>query len=158
MKNPLLLFFCFVASLSCSAQKIYGTCGDSLAWELNVDTLTISGTGPMCNYSPYPHFIYSPWYQYRTQIETIVVQEGVTSIGRSAFYNFPKVKSVILPNSVRIIEENAFSLCTSLEHMVLPSNLKIIGNDAFRGSKITTPKSIIKHSGKSKNRNKKRQK
>jgi hypothetical protein len=62
-----------------------GTTGDC-TWELTGTsgnyTLTISGTGAMGNY--YSDGI-SPWYSYRTGLKTLNLQQGVTTIGNSAF-------------------------------------------------------------------------
>jgi len=49
-------------------------------------TLTISGTGDMPDYNPEDPSKITPWYDQCYQLEHIVVDEGITSIGNYAFY------------------------------------------------------------------------
>lgn len=58
-----------------------GTCGEQLTWKLEDGTLTISGTGAMEDYVNGS----APWYAERDQIQTVVIEAGVTSIGSYAF-------------------------------------------------------------------------
>lgn len=139
MKRQLLLLICTLASLATIAQSASGTCGKNLTWSLEDSTLTITGTGPMSNYSPYPHFIYAPWHKYRTQIKAIVIQDGATTIGKSAFFDCPSLATVTLPTTITRIEDNAFCRCPLLSDITIPSSVTHIGENAFRGSKITPP-------------------
>ena len=89
-----------------------GTCGENVNWTLTNDgTLTISGTGAMTDY------VFSdgaPWYGFRSQVKTVVIENGVTSIGNSAFYGCSSLTSVTIPNSVTSIGDLAFYDCSSL--------------------------------------------
>ena len=69
-----------------------GTCGENLTWSLdNNGTLTISGTGEMGNYE-----YHSPWESYQSHITTIVISEGVTSLGERAFWGLTNVREVYI--------------------------------------------------------------
>lgn len=63
----------------------------------------------------------------------VTLEEGVTSIGVSAFYDCKRLTDVSLPNSLDTIENNAFENCTALNSIVLPENLTVIAAYAFRG-------------------------
>ena len=76
-----------------------------ITWTLSDDgTLTISGTD-MPNYSSNS----SPWYSQRDKIKKIVIENGVTNIGNSAFYDCFNLASISIPNSVTRIGSNAFN-------------------------------------------------
>ena len=84
-----------------------GSCGETVYWTLYEDgELVIYGEGDMKDYTGYLSSI--PWYQNRESIVTVVVENGVTSISRIAFYGYPALKSIVLSNSVETIGENAF--------------------------------------------------
>lgn len=115
-----------------NADWIYATAsGDNLTWEYNglTHTLVISGTGNMKNYTltrivAQDYFddleeelavsIPSvPWDGY--DIQTIEIQNGVTSIGDYAFLNLSGLTSIRIPESVTSIGKIAFYGCTSLK-------------------------------------------
>ena len=63
-----------------------GTCGEALTWTLDeAGTLTISGTGDMTDWSDAAG---TPWYAFHDSIETVVIENGVTSIGEYAFNDY----------------------------------------------------------------------
>lgn len=63
-----------------AAKEYSGTCGDNLTWTLSNNRLTISGTGPMYDYSEENP---APWKGKNVYFCT--VNKGVTSIGEYAF-------------------------------------------------------------------------
>ncbi len=73
-----------IACLSVSAAEVAsGTCGadgENLTWVLDdTGTLTISGEGAMADWTSSSNV---PWYNYRSSIKTVVIEDGVTSIRR----------------------------------------------------------------------------
>ena len=111
------------------ATEVSGTCGTNVQWSYNGCThvLTISGTGAMADFVADAD---CPWYQYRTQIYTINIDEGVTTIGAKAFV-FSRISSITIPNSVTSIGRYAFCYSNYLEEIVLPEGLISIGDHAF---------------------------
>ena len=81
-----------------------------------------------------------------TTKETIVIPNGVTTIGQNAFRKCKKLKSVVIPEGVAVIEKMAFSSLSSLERVALPPTLRVIGQAAFTNctalSDIVLPPSI----------------
>ena len=104
-----------------------GTFGDNLEWTFSGGTLTISGEGAMDDYE----YDYStvPWSG--LDINEIVVEDGVTSIGDCAFCDCNSLESVTIPDSVTSIGEFAFSECTSLTSVAIPDSVTSIGKWAF---------------------------
>lgn len=60
----------------------------------------------------------------------VVIPDGVTVIGSSAFSNCYNLKTVILPKSVVEIEDGAFAY-SGVESVELPESLQLIGSSAF---------------------------
>lgn len=120
-----------LSSMLAQVQDTSGTCGDHLYWNLSEDgkVLEISGTGKMKDYitliSP------APWSKQASAIESIVLPEGMTSIGSLAFEGCSSVKSVILPSTLKTIGASAFSGCSSLEKLAIPAEVTEVGSNAF---------------------------
>ena len=110
-------------------------CGEKLTWAFNDGILTITGTGNMYNYSSSYYggesVTTAPWRQYYKSIKSVVVEDGVTSIGNYAFYNCTGLASVDLPDSITSIGDCAFARCTSLTIENLPKSLQKLGGMAF---------------------------
>ena len=85
---------------------------DNLTWTLTADgTLTISGTGKMKNYNYSDN--QSPLY-INSSVKKVVIEDGVTSIGNSAFAYCRGLISITIPDSVTSIGDSSFSNCESL--------------------------------------------
>ena len=144
VKRHLLLILIACLSLIANADN-KGTCGENLTWTYveKTKTLTISGTGAMSDYDTSNENM-NPWHTYRTKMSTVVIEEGVTSIGQYAFYDCVYLDSVNVSNSVTAIGKYAF-LQTGLRKIVLSSNLKSISEHAFEHtavSSIEIPESV----------------
>ena len=118
-----------------SSAAASGTCGDSLTWNFDesTGTLTISGTGDMEDYyvEIESNLDNRPWKSYADNVKKIVIENGVTSIGEDAFFWCNSLESITIPDSVTTIGDNAFSSCTSLTNITIPDNVTTIGDYAF---------------------------
>ena len=59
------------------------------------------------------------------------IPDGITSIGRHAFFGCDTLTSVTIPKSVTEINVGAFSCCASLPSVTIPHGVKTIGDEAF---------------------------
>ena len=100
-------------------QGYDGTCGDNVYWSYNSTnkTLTIFGTGAMADYS----YTNRPWYSFRTDITTVDIRNGVTTIGNEAFDGCYALTNISIPTSVTSIGDYAFQYCTGLESISVAS-------------------------------------
>ena len=155
MKKRFLAFWVLMAVL-CTAfpgfadepeQPITGTCGENLTWTYykSTKTLTIDGTGNMFDYdeSVVNGGWVAPWRRQinAKNIQNAVISDGVTSIGKYAFYWCDYLTSVKIPSSVISIGDNAFLWCDSLPEVKIPNSVTHIGERAF--SNCTALTSII---------------
>ena len=109
-------------------------------------TLTISGNGAMGDYDTNNYYSYPPWSSYYI-VKTLVIQQGVTSIGKWAFLGCAGVTEVTIPNSVTSIGEYAFASCTALTSLTIGNSVQTIGEYAFFGCSgltgtLTIPNSV----------------
>ena len=100
----------------------------SYRYDKTTKTLTISGKGAMADYTFYAaqDGTNAPWDAYKFKTKKIVVENGVTCIGASAFSHFPYVTEAELADSVEIIRGNAFCQCDSLVRIKVGTGLKIV--------------------------------
>ena len=123
------------------AGKIYsGNCGangdgSDVKWSLNTNTgeLTIKGSGAMKDYKKAV-----PWNSHRSQIITITMSEGITSICNDAFRGCSSLTSITIPDSVTSIGYDAFRGCSSLTSITIPNRVTSIGGYAFRDCRNLT--------------------
>ena len=120
------------------ASKIedYGTCGTNVYWSYNSTShkLTIFGTGAMADYS----YSNRPWFSFRTDITTVDIRNGVTTIGEDAFDGCNALTNISIPTSVTSIGNYAFSNCYSLSSIELPTSLTSICKGTFNTCKSLT--------------------
>ncbi len=119
----------------CAESVQSGTCGESLTWELVNGQLTIAGQGAMAEYDDYSAPT-TPWQNRKMEITSVIIQQGVTSIGNYAFNGCRNLSAVSLPNGLLEIGMRAFCECSSLTEMSLPAGLVSIGGGAFEGCGI----------------------
>lgn len=123
-------FVCFfIMSGNVKAAEVdSGECGEGVFWSYDDNgTLTISGEGEMDDYTDdvYGEGIYTPWYDYKEKITTVIINEGITRIGECAFAVCPILTEVDLPNSLEEIGISAFEECYKLEKIQLPEKVFI---------------------------------
>ncbi|MBQ9373034.1 MAG: leucine-rich repeat domain-containing protein [Thermoguttaceae bacterium] len=67
-------------------------------------------------------------------LRSVVVPEGVETIGAYAFCYCKKLRNVVLPESVKSIGSVGFYDCVALEGFFIPANVETIGSCAFAKS------------------------
>ncbi len=137
-----------------------GACGSNLWWSVRNGVLIISGSGDMYDFK-YPFseddedkdVPIVPWYEYSSEIYTIRMDEGITSIGDYAFMFLENVSEIALPSALTSIGshslyglniteihihegvvdigEYAFGNCHELTDVYFPRTLRSVGNAAF---------------------------
>lgn len=130
----LLLLASFLTVPVLAATEVAGGKYYGIDWRFDdqTDTLILSGTGDMPEpQDKFPWYNKYPWFKVRFLTKHLVIQEGITEIGREAFHGFSELEDVSLPQSLEEIGEQAFSECTSLRSIELPGKLTRIECDTF---------------------------
>ena len=76
----------------------------------------------------------------------VTVPDGVTAIGKEAFYAKSAITEIHLPTGITSIGDSAFRSCTGLTELHLPTGITSIGANAFRSctglTEIVVPDSV----------------
>lgn len=126
-----LFLLAVLAALLCGtacAEETAGECGAGVHWTFSDGTLTISGTGPMADYTARSGV---PWTQLRDGIRAVLVEDGVTAVGNYAFYGCESLSGISLPEGLERIGAAALYGCAALTDVVVPQPVSSIGNYAF---------------------------
>ena len=65
------------------------------------------------------------------QIKKLIIPEGVTYLGYSAFAELPNLTEVTLPDTLEFIDDECFAYCPKLKSIEIPDSVKSIGDYAF---------------------------
>jgi hypothetical protein len=125
----------------------------NLSYNFNGETLTISGTGAMPDYSesdfrligdekelatelarPNPDYEIFLWNKGRNAIKNIVIEEGVTHIGNWAFAFCQNLTAISLASSITSLGHHAFYGCGNLIVADIPEKVSQIGEAVFGGN------------------------
>ena len=87
------------------------------------------GTGEGYSYESYSN--YTPWCNSRNNVITVVIGEGINSIGKYMFSGCTGLTTLTLPNTVKTIKDSAFYNCSNIESEVDLSNITSIGTSAL---------------------------
>ena len=123
-------------------QISFAMCADSgtsggCVWHLSGDTLYIEpdpngGNGYMADYTDSGFFGRSPWAG-SSFLKSVVVSEGVRSIGAYSFDSCRGISSVSLPSTLETIGVGCFDGCSSMASLTIPISAKIDGTHPFYG-------------------------
>jgi len=154
MKKRILAAFLCVAMLLtmlpvsgfASTVPTSGECGSHVTWKIENDVLTISGSGPMTNYTYYMNSgpAWNSNYDAREfPFSSVVIEPGVTSVGDYAFMGC-KLTDVTIADTVTGIGKHAFAGVSGLTTVRLPGKLSSIQREAFSGigANIVVPSSV----------------
>jgi hypothetical protein len=88
-----------------------GELSDEIKWNIENDTLFLSGSGVI----PTTMFgARSAWHYSRSIFSAIVIEEGITDVGKNIFNGYKNIKSITISKTVKSIDANSFSLCKNL--------------------------------------------
>ncbi len=156
----LILSIALISVFAEEKQVSSGTFGENLTWSFDEEKkeLVISGEGAMPDYNPGGYFVEDthsqdvskdvthvvqtepsyvdgdpnrPWDEIKHQINTIVIEDGVTHIGDSAFYSCYNLTSVTMGNGVKTVGEHVFSDCYNLTKVKIGKSILTVGDHAF---------------------------
>ena len=112
------------------SDVIYALTGTSPNYTLYI--MKVGATGAMKNCGDGSD---APWYSERNNITSVVIGDGVTTIGYRAFSHeydhYTNLTSLTIGKDVTTIEEHAFHYCTGLTSVEIPNSVQTIQGHAF---------------------------
>lgn len=114
-----------------TAVAIGGSAGGRTTWEYNFNgKLKIGGTGDMVTFTTTSQ----PWHAYKQEITSLEIANGITKIGKYAFFDLIRLEKVVIPDSVTWISDYAFAACDGIRDITLGAGLIYMGEDVFVSS------------------------
>ena len=131
------------SSVTSIGDDAFGSCSSltSVTILCNLTNLYLSGVfddAPVENYTFGVGEIPTSILEYNSDVKNVVLLDGVTSIGDSAFNNCSNLTSVTIPNSVTSIGNEAFNNCSNLISVTIPNRVTSIGDNAFNSCSSLT--------------------
>ena len=115
------------APMTSLMQPLQGKCGVQASWKISNNTLTITGSGAMTDYTG----TLAPWDDLQECFNKVVIN-GPTNVGAYAFYLMDDIEEVTLyPSVVDSIRAKAFYGCTKLKSVSGLSRISTIQTQAF---------------------------
>ena len=91
-------------------------------------TVSKDGNGQMADID----YLYNrAWTNVASSVTNLVIEEGVTKIGKSTFQNFTSITEITIPNSVTTIGDYAFTACTAVTKVTIGTGVTNIAQNAF---------------------------
>ncbi|MBO5409635.1 MAG: leucine-rich repeat domain-containing protein, partial [Clostridia bacterium] len=116
-----------VLPVKARASSLNLNCGYNATWDLDSNgVLTISGTGDMYDFTTIAIHYEKPWSLFLSEITSVVIEEGITDIGRGAFAGCSNLKSIHLPASLETINQSAFYSARNLETITVAEGSKLM--------------------------------
>ena len=135
------LFFA-LATILCILLCACFCYAESITWSVHNGVLTISGTGDMPSYAENA----APWNNSFHQYNSVIIDEGITSVGDYAFHLRSSVYHVYLPTTLKSVGKYAFSGCCITE-LSFPYGTQSVGDNAFAGcpflSLVSIPSTLV---------------
>ena len=132
--------------------KIYlgnGAVMGDVYWRIDPDyVLEVYGSGSTGSYyNGSSDGAYPPWYSYQANITSVIIGEGVTSIGMYNFSGCTSLVSVSLQSGIKSLWGSSFTGCTRLASIIFPATLECIYSSAFLGCSSLTSAVFEKTTG-----------
>ena len=121
------------------SDKASGLCGagvecgnTNMFWSINCNNvLFIGGEGEMMNFNNIS-CSEDMWHNHISEINTLIIEDGVNTIGNNAFTGCTSLRKATLGNGINVIGAMAFYNCTALDTLVFTSQTApTISGDAF---------------------------
>lgn len=155
------LMACLSINVSAAEIESIGQCGENAYWSFDesTGTLTISGIGKIDDAVVFDEetgdILFDentgdpvwnmPWYDFKNQIYTLVIEEGITEIGACAFHSFYFLTEVDFPSTLEVVGCAAFCDCIRLEELDFPDSvhtLYVSNYNEIAIKKIVLPASL----------------
>ena len=138
-------FYMIDAKSGAFSKKTHRVAGENISWNMKDGVLSFEGSGEITsdNREIYKTTLSSTgmgnfysnsdtsWKYIRDDATEVTIGEGITSIGRMAFWFFDHTAKLNLPESLVKIDSYAFKYCQALKSVRIPDGVSEFGNDLF---------------------------
>lgn len=132
MKKQILILslMMILLSLNAKAELLTYKCGDDCTATLDEKgVLTVTGTGEMYNFET-KNRSESPFYR-NNAIKKVVVEEGITQIGKNIFVSCSNIQNIELADSVQQVLTYAFDNISNIQSITMSDKTTWNSQDNF---------------------------
>ena len=123
------LFINIIQAEEISGPCAYGGSRKDCQWTFNTETklFVVSGTNGMPYYKTNDNDdnIGRPFWKYKDDVETAIIEDGITELSTSSFESFSNLKTMRLGKDVQKFNRKTFHFCYKLENIIVDENNQI---------------------------------
>ena len=134
MKKYVLILSLFLSFNAMAEIKTY-ECGEQCTATLDTKSgiMRVEGNGEMRDYNEIERF-HLPWTNDKGYIKKVVIDDGITNIGRYAFFNCNTIKTIELSKSVQYVDSCAFDEIYGIQSVTMHDTTIWLDQDNFNDS------------------------
>ncbi|MDO4553616.1 MAG: leucine-rich repeat domain-containing protein [Lachnospiraceae bacterium] len=132
-------FYSIDSQTGVASKKIFRIMGEHATWDYSDGVLTISGSGKTSTdediyRTPISTALFGisnfnkMWSHIEDQVEKIVIQAGIQSIGERTFQGLESYTEVVIEPGLKEIKKEAFYGCNKLKKIEIPSSVTTLGD------------------------------
>ena len=138
----LSLFAFILSSGFVKAEVKTFQCGDDCTATLDENgVMRVSGTGKMWGYNSETRY-HTPWINDASKIKSLIVDDGITNVGKYAFYICYGLKTIELAQSVQTVDVGAFDEIAHVQSVTMYDTTVWDNQDNFNDFEISTASTI----------------
>ena len=121
---------------SAAESETEGWLSDEISWKVSVEKgeLRIAGNGAIRDFEPSTEEY--PWSSVSADIFSLVIEDGITSIGSFVFNNLSYLETVTFGNTLETISTRAFYECYNINDINISASVKDMDGSSFYKSGI----------------------
>lgn len=120
MKRTVLVLSLLICFSAMAEIKTY-ECGEQCTATLDTESgiMRVEGNGEMRGYNDEYERFHLPWADDKGCIKKVVIDDGITNVGRNAFFHCDNIETIELSKSVQYVDSAAFDEIAGIQSVTM---------------------------------------